>query len=287
MPLGGQSGGTEGGRSGPGGVGPGGVGRGDRGDGGSLNNRLSTSLNPTAIDPIIQAALIQSQAIEQGIPFLEPFFEAGQQGLAGLQEGSTVEGLDAILGRIFGTESFGRLREERRLGVEGQLAAGGLRRSGEGIERAADVPTELGFMIEQLLSGRQSGLADRGETAAVNIADLIRGSAEASASGILGVEERRATRSAQRSGQNTDILGAVIGGLFSAPRLKDNIREIGSIGGLNLYQWDWKPEFKGTLVEKCPTVGFLSTEVKEIHPDLVTEYAGLDVVNYPELLGRL
>ena len=79
----------------------------------------------------------------------------------------------------------------------------------------------------------------------------------------------------------------MIGGLFSDPRLKANLKKLGSIGGLSLYQWDWKPEFKGTLVDKCPTVGFLSTEVREIHPDLVMEYAGLDVVNYPELLARL
>lgn len=241
----------------------------------------------TAIDPIIQAALIQSQAIEQGIPFFEPFLEAGQQGLAGLQQGATAGGLDEILAQIFGTGSFGRLREQRRLGVEGQLAAGGLTRSGEGIEDAANVPTELGFMIEQLLSGRQSELAGGGERAAFNIADLIRGSAEATASGILGVEERRATSRAASKSQSSDLLGIALGGLLSDPRLKENIQKLGEIGELNYYQWDWRPEYKDTIAGKCPNVGFLSTEVKEIYPELVGEFAGFDVVNYLELLRRL
>ena len=60
------------------------------------------STQNTAIDPIIQAALIQSQAIEQGIPFFEPFLEAGQQGLAGLQQGATVGG---VAGQCYGDGS--------------------------------------------------------------------------------------------------------------------------------------------------------------------------------------
>lgn len=93
---------------------------------------------------------------------LSPFIDAGTGALGGLTEGSTIEGLDARLGRIFDSQIFGNLVEERTRGVEGALSAGGLTRSGTAIEELARVPGDLGLQIEQLLTGRLGGLSSQG-----------------------------------------------------------------------------------------------------------------------------
>ena len=74
---------------------------------------------------------------------------------------------------------------------------------------------------------------------------------------------------------------------FSDPRLKENVEKIGEINKLNLYQWDWIPETEGTLVEHLPTIGFLTTEVKEHYPDYVFEFSGYDAISYDALLNKL
>ena len=103
---------------------------------------------------------------------IQPFFQAGVDQLGALEEGTTPEGLDARLGRIFDTESFGRLLEERTRAVQGGLAAGGLTRSGAAIEELSAVPTDLGFQIEQLLTGRSAGLVDQGFQAAGGLSNI-------------------------------------------------------------------------------------------------------------------
>jgi len=99
----------------------------------------------------------------------DPFIQAGAQGLQGQQQGATIGGFDERLGDIFGSQNFQNLVGERTRAVQGQLAAGGLTRSGTALEEIANVPTELGFGIENQLFGRQQGLAGQGLTAAGNL----------------------------------------------------------------------------------------------------------------------
>jgi len=158
-----------------------------------------------------QAGQIQSDAALAGIEELRrqfgitqenfaPFLQAGQGALPFVQQGSTVQGLDQILSEILGSGAFESLIGERTRAVEGQLAAGGLTRSGAGIEAAADIPTDLAFMIEQLLTGRATNLAGSGQNAAgqlgafsgntsSGIASLFGQQGAAQASGILGAAQ--------------------------------------------------------------------------------------------------
>ncbi|MCZ6898291.1 MAG: tail fiber domain-containing protein [Betaproteobacteria bacterium] len=253
----------------------------------NLNNTLNTALTNQPVDPILQAAQIQSEALTQGQELFQPFLQAGTQGLDFLTQAGTAGGLDEILRMIFSGESFGGLRDERRRGVEGALGAGGLTRSGVAIEEGANISSDLGLQLLQLLTGTNTGLAQGGFGAATNIAELMGRSAEATASGILGLEERSQTRRADRSNRTTELFGAVLGGLFSDPRLKENIKEIGNFGKLKLYTWNWKPEFKDTIVATFPTTGVLSTDVREVYPDLVSEFGSYDVINYKGLIERL
>ena len=252
-----------------------------------------------------RAAQAQAQGNQQAIAELrrqfgitqeniQPFLQAGIEALPQVQEGTTAGGLDERLGRILGTDVFQNLLGERTRAVQGQLAATGQARSGFGLQEAARIPTELGLGLEELLTGRSRQLAGAGQAAAVGlgqfgaqtaggIADLFRRTGQATGAGIVTDAQAEASR-AQQQLSTVATIGSIF---FSDPSLKENIEQIGEIKGLNLYQWDWISKTKDTLIEKCPDMGFMADEVKEMFPDLVSEFCGFLVIDYPSLLDKL
>lgn len=294
----------------------------NRSSGGEAAARGAASVQSQAIE---SGAGIEAAALEQILPMLQqqlgltkesfsPFIQAGTGALSDLQggfqapQGTTAGGLEDIIGQIMGGEAFGGLVEQRQRGIQGQLAAGGLTRSGTALKEAAAIPTDLAFQLENLLTGRQFGAEQErisgleslvsggrqatgaGLTASGDILSSIieaitgkasieaaglRGSAEAQASGTLGAQQSRTSKLG-----NTIKTVATIASLFSDPRLKENIRVIGKVGPLNLVEWDWREEFNDTIVSKFPTMGYLSTQVKEFYPEDVHEFGGYDVIDY-------
>jgi len=181
---------------------------------------------------IRDAAAIQSGAYKEAIPLLQgqfdytrsqfdPYTQAGAGAITELQQGyqapqgASLGGIDEILNQIMGGEAFGGLVEERQRGVQGQLAAGGLTRSGRAIEEAAAVPTDIAFQLENLLYGRQQGAEQqrisgleslvsggRGAVGAESVAtnailsqliNAITGKAGATAKGLTGAAEAKAS----------------------------------------------------------------------------------------------
>ncbi len=225
---------------------------------------------------------------------IDPFIQAGTEALSGVVGGSSASGIDERLIQIFNTDIFKNLLGERTRAVEGQLSAGGQMRSGAGLQAAANIPTDLGLALENLIFGRQSNLAGSGQNAAVGlgglgaqnsqgIAALLSGIGEAEASGILVDAQARAKGQENLQKTTTQIATA----FFSDPALKENVEEIGLIGNLKVYQWDWIKKAKKTIVRFYPTIGFMADEVEELYPEYVSEYCGIKVVNYPKLLDRL
>ena len=149
-----------------------------------------------------RAATQQIQAQQKGQRQAErrlrPFEQAGVDQLGALEEGTTAGGLDERLGRIFDTDSFSRLLAERTRAVQGALSAGGLTRSGTAVEELSAIPTDLGFQIEQLLTGRSRGLVDQGFTAGQDLAGIatrggeFRGTTRAQGT-LLDASTRRKT----------------------------------------------------------------------------------------------
>lgn len=225
---------------------------------------------------------------------LAPFITAGQEALPLLTQGSTAAGLDARLAEIFNTDIFGSIVDERTRAVEGQLAAGGLTRSGAGLEAIAAVPTNVGLALEDLLTTRAGGLAGSGLNAAQGLgaigaqtsgglANLFSQTGSAQASGILTDQQARA-----QGGQNIINLAATAASVFfSDPALKENVQPIGIIGDLTLCQWDWIEATKGTMIEHCGTMGFMADEVQEKYPQHVAEVCGFLCIDYPALLDEL
>ncbi len=255
-------------------------------------------------DTSIEAAQIASEAALAGTQELrrqfdvtqaniDPFIRAGTGALGGLVEGTTAGGLDERLGRIFDSDIFGNLVQERTRAVEGGLAAGGLTRSGFGVGELAKVPQDIGLAIEQLLTGRLSNLAVSGQNAAVGlgglgstasqgIANLTSQAGQNIASGLIGQGQAEAAQQQQ----TLQIAATAASIFFSDPALKDNVEEIAKIHDLTLCQWDWIEE-AGDIIKECGTIGFLADEVKEKYPKHVGEYGGFMVIDYPSLLNEL
>lgn len=222
---------------------------------------------------------------------LAPFMRFGKDAISGLKSGLSVGGIDEALGQIFGSDAFGNLREERERSMTGLLGASGNTRSGFGLEQIASVPTDLGLRLEQLLFGRNQNAVNLGQNTAVGlgaqggqtsqgISNSLSNIGQTQAAGITGAAGAKAA-----GAQNLLNLGLLAA--FSDPRLKDNLSLCGHVGPLNLYEWEWKPEFEDTLVSKCPTIGFLSTDVREHYPEYVETFGGYDVIDYKRLLEAL
>jgi hypothetical protein len=169
-------------------------------------------------DAASEAAAAQAAAKQQAIATLQknlsPFVEAGTGALPGLQQASTLGGIDQRLGDIFGGGTFRNLVDERTRAVENRNAAGGNFRSGQGLLDAARVPTDIGFQIEQLGQGRLSQLSGIGLNAAGNlgggVANLQAGIGRDIGSGILGQAQGDAAQI-----QNAINTGVGVAGLFA------------------------------------------------------------------------
>lgn len=221
----------------------------------------------------------------------QPFIDAGTGALPQVIEGTTAEGLDARLARIFDTDTFGALRDERERSVQGQLAAGGLTRSGQGIETLADVPQDIGLALEGLLTGRSTNLAGSGQSAvaglgglgaqnAQSIAGILQDTGRARSSGIV------TDAGAQAAGtQGLLNAGLSAAAFFSDPRLKKNIEQVGRVCDLRIYEWEW--DTASDLVKKCVPYGFMADEVELKYPQHVFEFAGLKVIDYEYLMLEL
>ena len=221
----------------------------------------------------------------------QPFIDAGLQGLQGQVQGSTVGGLGDILGQIFSGGALQPLINERTRAAQGQLAAGGLTRSGTGLETIAAIPQDIGLAIEQMLSGRQGSLAQGGFTGVQNVAQLGANQAQ----GIAGSFGQQGENISSGILADAQAKAAGIGNLvnlastfaFSDPRLKTNVEKISDIGDLGVYQWDWIEGAKGTSIEGQPTIGFIADEVEQTYPEFVGELASWKGIFYGPLLDHL
>jgi len=123
---------------------------------------------------------------------------------------------------------------------------------------------------------------------AANIGGITSGAGNLAFQGGTGDAQRQSDLFGGLIGAGGSVLGGLASaGFFSDSKLKENIEKIANIGVLNLYQWDWARETKGTFVEKFPTIGFISTEVKKFYPEFVKKVLGFDFIDYQGVLNRI
>ena len=175
-----------------------------------------------------RAGKIQSQKNQEGIDALNaqfgqtyenfnPFLQGGTDAFGRSVNNATQSGFEGNIANILGGDAFKALRDERLRATEGQLAAGGMTRSGTALQEISNVPTNLAFQIEKLLSGRTDSLANTGFNAARNIgefeqnnanavATLLSGEGSALANGIFGDERARQAQDQGQLGTLEDIV---------------------------------------------------------------------------------
>lgn len=300
---------------------------------GGINSALGDPLGKdAAADATASAGRAQAAAYGRGIDeqrrqfdavqaLLAPLVGAGRDALPGLTEGSTVEGFDARIAQILGSDTFKALIGDRTKAVQNQLANAGLMRSGAGVEAAARIPTDLALAIEQALYGRTDNLAKFGQASATGqaaiggdisgrISQLMGQQGEAIAGGIIGGQQARAAITGNLINAGTTLGAAALmmpaapaaaaglpagvtmsagpgaaGLFFSDPRLKENMQPIGKIGPLTMYEWDWKPSLRPFVGQM--SIGFSADEVQEHFPQHVAVVHGFKVINYPALTDEL
>lgn len=149
---------------------------------------------------------------------LQPFINAGMPALQQQVGGSTAGGFASNIRDLLSGGSLDPLVESRSNTIRDILSSQGLTRSGEGLQELAAVPTETAFGIEQMLNQRQGNLANAGRNTALgsgqlrganagNIANLMTGASEATASGILGAEQATAQEQQNMLSLFTSLFG--------------------------------------------------------------------------------
>jgi hypothetical protein len=229
---------------------------------------------------------------------IQPYLDAGVQALPSVIEGSTVEGLNERLGRIFNTDIFNNLRNQREESVRGQYSAAGLNRSGNAVEDIADIPQSIGLALEELLTGRATQLAGSGQNAAANLGSLGQSTSGAIAnlfanqgnnlsSGII-TDAQADAQATQNFMETATTLASVF---FSDPSIKTNIKVIDVVhtdrGDLDLCDWDWIDAANDTIIKDFGTTGFMADQVEKLYPEHVAEYCGFKVINYSALIQDL
>jgi hypothetical protein len=228
----------------------------------------------------------KEQAIETLMRELSPFREAGIGALPALQQGATAGGFGQNIAALLAGGAIQPLIDERFRTVQNQSAAGGLTRSGAGLQAAAAAPTDLLLQIEQMLNQRQSGLVQGGQQAATTlgtgVGNFQAGIGQDIGQGILADQQAKA-------GQQEQLfnIATTAASFFSDPALKTNVKKIGESKGLGIYTWEWIKETAGTIIAKYPTIGFMADQVKDKYPQFIQEFGGYMVVDYDGLLNEM
>lgn len=274
-----------------------------------------------------KAAKVQANSAKLGIEeqrrqfdetrdLLMPFINSGTGMLGNLEQGATLGGFASNLNDIMNSSALDPLRAKRMEAINAAFGKSGMLNSSSRAGAVADDLTDFSLAIEQLLSGRQQGLATMGlsgagtlggfgANTAGNIANLQQAAGQAQASGILGAQQARAGQIDQILGLGAGAAGgALLGGagmmgglgagggaalglLFSDSRLKTNIEATGNIGPLTVYRWDWIPELAEMGVEIPMNTGFIAEEVERIFPEHVHPFGPFKAVDYESVLNKL
>lgn len=125
-----------------------------------------------------QEAMLSGIGAQQG--FLQ---QAGQQFaptaalegeyLPAMRQASTAQGMDRRVSDIMGGETYNALRDARMAELQNQLSSSGLRRSGYGLQEAADIPVETAMQLENQLAGRERDMFGTGMQSRAQLANIL------------------------------------------------------------------------------------------------------------------
>lgn len=250
----------------------------------------------TAAEAAIQSGEIQAESVaealeetraarEQGLGFLQPFQQVGQQGLgqAGFLTDPTAQ-FDFLQNNPL----FQMALEQSGRETKGLAAAGGRLSAGDTLQQLSK---NVLLAASPLISGQKQSITDLLQLGAgvagseaniatgagADISDLITSGGAARAAGLVGAGQART-----QGAQNILQTGILAGSAFSDAKLKSNVTKIGELNGHNIYLWLWNELARrlGLNGEGC---GVLAHEVIKKNPEAISYDRGYMKVNYPML----
>lgn len=118
---------------------------------------------------------------------LQPFFDRAGGALDTLSSFGSAESQAARLDQIFESDIYDQIRDERTRSAQGQLAAGGLTRSGTALQEVSDISSELGLGMEGILANRTFQGASTIASGALQGASALGGGLGLSGAGSAGL----------------------------------------------------------------------------------------------------
>ena len=251
----------------------------------------------TAVDAASKSADVQVQAGKDASALLDPFASIGQQGLgqAGFLTDPQAQ-YDFLQNNPLFQLGLDNANQQTMQGA----ASRGRLSSGDTLQQL----NNNAMLVGQGLIGDQKqsigSLLNYGLTTAGNQGNLLLGQGAAAAGGITGAANARGDRASNLlslgggaitggiggiGGGIGGILKGAIGGIFSDPALKEDIKKVGNKNGFNIYTWTWN-EAAEKLGLSGSSRGVMANEVKAVMPNAVSERDGYMTVNY-DMVGVL
>lgn len=216
---------------------------------------------------------------------------------AAFGQGLTLQGFGQSINDILSpTGALAPLIQERQQAATNALGAAGLTRSSVAAEQAAAIPFETALQLENLLFGRQAGVANQvgqlEQGFGSNIANLETGTSASLANLLAAIGESKANTASGAAGARNSAIGtlvqggAALAGLFSDERLKTNFKEISRDGEFTFYTWDWIPEIREIVGHDAVLVNFglIAQDVQRIAPEYVGEVGDYLAIDYNGLM---
>ena len=230
-----------------------------------LTDSLFKTGSSSAARNASNASKASAEQFDKFFEMIRPSIETGQEYLGKLGEYSTFGGLNDLYSEAQGSQLAADMISDRRQSLDGYLASSGLRRSGTALKEIANLPTAVFSGLMDKIVGNTQNMATIGLGQGSNALGAISGSANAtntaSEFGMIPSQNKQNLFGGLLS------MGGALGGaaLLSDKRLKTNIKKIGEIGPLNVYEWDWKDDSMNMVMR----AGFIAQEVQEVYPQHV------------------
>ena len=219
----------------------------------------------------------------EGQAFLEPFSQLGQQGL---DQSNFLTDPNAQFDFLqnnplfqMGLDNANRVTQQSAAS-RGRLSAGDTLQqlNNNALLTAQPLIANQQNSIQNLLNQGLQTAQGQGNIAigqGTNIANTTTDIGAALAGGQVGAANARG-----QGASNILGAGAQLAGLFSDPRLKENIKATGNKNGFNTYTWDWNEIALVKLGLAGSSEGVMADEVQAIMPDAVKYKDGFMHVNY-------
>jgi hypothetical protein len=163
---------------------------------------------------------------------------------------------------------------EMAMNMQGATTRAGIRASADDMARQQQLSfLGVGLNQGQSLLGNIGNAANSVSQGYMNqanqnsqISQTLFGANQAAMGGAMTGFMQSPTGSSLMNSVGSTIKSGIgaIGNIFSDVRLKNNIRQIGTQNGLNIYEWEWNDLAHSIGADKYPTRGVLAQEVKHL-----------------------